>query len=139
MLTISLILYFWNKRGANKGIWVKGVLIPKLLYNLLASCFLVNFDFLLLHIAHLDKSIFVPFFIFTFSGFLLFVFSYFSNNKRTLLYIILFLLLKFYLSLDFFIYFFLSSNYFGTSFIKTNSSWLIFESFKVLKIKSSTL
>ena len=35
-----------------------GVLIPKLLNNPLASCSLINFDFLLSHTAHFDKSIF---------------------------------------------------------------------------------
>ena len=41
----------------NKGILLNGVLIPKLLNNLFASCFLVNFDFLLLHIAQFDNII----------------------------------------------------------------------------------
>ena len=42
---------------ANKGILLSGVLIPKLLNNPLASCSLINIDFLLPYIAHFDKSI----------------------------------------------------------------------------------
>ena len=68
---ISVILYFSNKRGPS----VKGLLIPKLLNNLLACCSLINIDFLLLHFAHFYKSINLPllviykYWIFTFSFF----------------------------------------------------------------------
>ena len=41
-----------------KGFYLKGVFIPKLPNNLLASCSLTNFNFLLSHTAHFDKSIF---------------------------------------------------------------------------------
>ena len=36
---------------------LKGVPIPRLLNNPFASCFLINFDFLLPHIAHFDDII----------------------------------------------------------------------------------
>ena len=42
------------------GILLKGVLIPRLLNNPFASCFLINFDFLEPHIAHFDNIIILP-------------------------------------------------------------------------------
>lgn len=46
----------------NNGIILKGVLIPNLHNNRLASCFIINLD-LLLHIGHYDKTIvFLPVF-----------------------------------------------------------------------------
>ena len=52
-----------------------GTLIPvNLLNNPPAFCSLRNFDFLLSHTAHSDKSIILPFLVFTTFGFLLFVF-----------------------------------------------------------------
>ena len=60
--------------GPNKGISLKSVLIPKLLNNTLALCSLINFDFLLSHIAHFEKSIVLPFFVLTTFRFLLSVF-----------------------------------------------------------------
>ena len=59
----------------------------KLANNPLASCSLINLDFLLLHTEHLNKSIILSFFVFKTSGFLLCVFFYTSNNKITLSYI----------------------------------------------------
>ena len=44
--------------------------MPKLLNNPLPSCCLINFDFLLSHTAHFDKSIILPFFIPATFGFL---------------------------------------------------------------------
>ena len=44
-----------------KRILLIGVFIPKLLNNPLASSSLINFDFLLPHTAHFDKSIIHPF------------------------------------------------------------------------------
>ena len=44
-----------NKMSPNNGILFNGVLIPKLLNNPFACCTLINFDFLLSHIAHVDK------------------------------------------------------------------------------------
>ena len=49
-----------NKTSSNKGILLKGVLIPRLLNNPFASCFLINFDFLEPHIAHFDNIIVLP-------------------------------------------------------------------------------
>ena len=46
-----------NKTSPNIGILLKGVLIPRLLNNAFASCFLINFDFLEPHIVHFDNII----------------------------------------------------------------------------------
>ena len=52
-----------------------GTFIPaKLLNNQLASCSLINLDFLLPQTAQFDESIILPFFIFLTFGFLLSVF-----------------------------------------------------------------
>ena len=63
MFTISFFQYLvltclmlLNNLGPTKGILLKGVFIPKLLNNPLASCCLINFDYLLSHTAHFDKS-----------------------------------------------------------------------------------
>ena len=63
-----------NKRRPATGILLKGALIPKLRNYPLASCSLVNFDFLLSHTAHFDKSIILPFFVVANLGFLFSVF-----------------------------------------------------------------
>ena len=52
---------------------LNGVLIPKLLNILLASCFLINFDFLLPHIT-LDNIIILPWLLFAITRSLLCVF-----------------------------------------------------------------
>ena len=52
----------------------------KLLNTPLASCSLRNFNFLLLHTAHFDKRIILPFLVFT-------TYFYTLNNKTTLFYI----------------------------------------------------
>ena len=44
----------------NIGNLLNGALIPNLLNNPFASCFLINLDFLLLHIAHFDNIINLP-------------------------------------------------------------------------------
>ena len=49
---------FSKKISPNNGILLNGILRPKLLNILLASCFLINLDFLLPHIAHFDDMIF---------------------------------------------------------------------------------
>ena len=49
-----------NKTSPNNGILLKGVLIPRLLNNPFASCFLINLDFLIPHIAHVDNIIVLP-------------------------------------------------------------------------------
>ena len=46
-----------NKNNTFKnGILLNSFLIPKLLNNSCASCFFVNFDFVLPHIAHFDDN-----------------------------------------------------------------------------------
>ena len=60
---------------------LKGVFIPKLLKNPLASCSFVNFDFLLSHTVHFDKSIILTCFVLATFGFLLSVFFCTSNNN----------------------------------------------------------
>ena len=96
------------------------------LNNPVTYCSLINFNFLLLHTAHFDKSI----------GFLLYVFVSRLQTIRKHCFIYS---LSFYLSLEFLISSFISSNSLGTLFIKTNSLWLFFDSIKVLEIKTSTL
>ena len=66
---IHYILLKQKKLG--KGILFKGFLIPKLLTYLLASSSLINFNFLLSHILHFDKSIVFPFFVLSTFVFLL--------------------------------------------------------------------
>ena len=58
----------------NTGILFNGILRPKLLNNPFASCYLINFDFLLPHIAHVDKIIALPLVVFETFGFILLVF-----------------------------------------------------------------
>ena len=57
--------------------------MPKLLNNPFACCSLINFDFLLPHIAHFDKIIFLPLVVFKTFVFMLSVF-YTLNNMITL-------------------------------------------------------
>ena len=64
LFTKSFILYLYNKGGPNKGIRLKRVFIPKLLNNPLASCSLINLDFLLLQTVQFGISIILPFFVF---------------------------------------------------------------------------
>ena len=49
-----------EKTSPNKGILLKDALIPRLLNNPFASCFLINIDFLLPHMAHFDNIIVLP-------------------------------------------------------------------------------
>ena len=51
-------------------------LIPKLLNNPFACCSLINFYFLLPHIAHFDKIIALPLVVFKTLGFMLSVFFF---------------------------------------------------------------
>ena len=44
----------------SRGTLLNGVLIPSLLNNPFASCFLINLDFLVPHIAHFDNIIRLP-------------------------------------------------------------------------------
>ena len=69
----------------SNGISFNGVLIPKLLNNPFACCSLINFDFLLSHIAHVEKIIVLPLVVFPTLGFILSVlFFYTLNNIITL-------------------------------------------------------
>ena len=67
-----------------------GIFIPvKLLNNLLASCSLINFNFLILHTAHFDKSIIHPFLVLATLGFLLSVFLlHFKQKDNIVLYMV---------------------------------------------------
>ena len=74
---------------------LKGVLIPRLLNNPFASCFLINCDFLAPHIAHFDNIFILPLLVFETSGFMFFVFFYTLDNKIALfLYTILLIAFK---------------------------------------------
>ena len=84
LFTISLVLYLvltcfillTQKRTyrTNFTILLKDVFIPKLFNNPLVFCSFINFEFLLSHTAHFDKSIILPFFVFATFEFLLYVF-----------------------------------------------------------------
>ena len=63
-----------KQRGPTKRNLLKCFFITKLLNNPLASCSLINLNFLLSHTAHFDKSIILPFFVFTTFRFLFSVF-----------------------------------------------------------------
>ena len=65
-----------NKISPNNGILFNGVLIPKLLNNPFACCSLINFDFLLPHIASCDKTIVLPLLVFETFGSMLSVFFF---------------------------------------------------------------
>ena len=58
----------------NNEILFNGVLIPKLLNNPFACFSLIDFYFLLSHIAHVDKIIVLPLVVFKTLGFILSVF-----------------------------------------------------------------
>ena len=60
----------------NTGILFNGVLRPKLLNNPFACCSLIIFDFLLPHIAHVDKIIDLPCVVFETFGLILSVFFF---------------------------------------------------------------
>ena len=49
-----------NKISPNNGTLLNGVLIPNLLNNPFFSCFLINLDFLIPHIADFDNIITLP-------------------------------------------------------------------------------
>ena len=68
----------------NNGILLKGVFNSKLLNNSLASCSLINIEFLQLYTKHFDKSIILPLVFFLTLGFLLSVYCLFYFFFRTL-------------------------------------------------------
>ena len=80
-----------NKTSPNIGILLKGVLIPKLLNNPFASCFLIHFEFLEQHIAHFHNIIVLPLLVAETFGlmFSVVVFFFFCtlDNKIALFYI----------------------------------------------------
>ena len=82
--------FIQNKISPNNGILLNGVLRPKLLNNALASCFLINLDFLLPHILHFDNSIVLLLLVGETLGFMLSVFFFFFfytlDNMIALLY-----------------------------------------------------
>ena len=85
-----------NKTSPNIGILLKGVLIPRLLNNPFASCFLINLDFLVLHTGHFGNIIVLPFLVCEISGLMLFVLFFFVvvfctlGNKIALFYTLCF-------------------------------------------------
>ena len=84
-----------------------------LLNNPVASCSLINIDFLPSQTSQFDLNIILP---------LVFIYS-----------------LNYHLSLEFLVSSFISSYSFSTLFVKTHSSWQIFESNKALEIKTFLL
>ena len=63
-----------NKISPNNEILFNGVLIPRLLNNPFAYCSLINFDFLLPHMAHFDNIIVLPLVVFETFEFMVSVF-----------------------------------------------------------------
>ena len=57
----SLFHLFYTFKTKPRRILLKVVFIPELINNLLASCPLINVDFLLSHNAHIDKITSFPF------------------------------------------------------------------------------
>ena len=70
----------------NIGNLLKGVLIPNLLNNPFASCFLINLDFLLLHIVHFD-IITLPLLVLETCGFIFSVYFQHFKQYDSILYI----------------------------------------------------
>ena len=64
----------------NIGNLLNGVLRPNLLNNPFASCFLINLDFLLPHIAHFNNSIILPIIVLETCGFSFLYISYTLNS-----------------------------------------------------------
>ena len=62
--------YLSNKIEPKKESWPKGVPIPKLFNNQLASCALINLDFLLTETVQFSETIIFPFFVSLTFGFL---------------------------------------------------------------------
>ena len=69
----------------NIGTLLNGVLIPKLLNNPFTSWFLINFDFLLSHIAHFDNIL--PLAVFETLGFMFSVFFLHFKQYDFILYV----------------------------------------------------
>ena len=84
---IHLILKLQNKISSDNGILLNGVLRSELLNIPLASCFLMNLDFLLPHIAYFDNNIILQLLVCETLGFMFSVFFYTLNNKMVFFYI----------------------------------------------------
>ena len=69
-----------------KELLLNGVLIPKLLNNPSTSCFLINFDFLLLNIVPFDNIIVLPLPVPEMLGFIFVHFFYTLKNDIILFY-----------------------------------------------------
>ena len=78
--------FIQNERSPNNGILFNGLLLPRLLNNPFASCFLINLDFLLPHIAHFDNIIILPLLVFDTTGLMFPVFFCPLDNKIALFY-----------------------------------------------------
>ena len=67
----------------NIGNLLNDVLIPNLLNNPFSSWFLINLDFLLLHIVHFNNIIILPLLVLQTCGFIFFLYvSYILNNMN---------------------------------------------------------
>ena len=73
--------------SSNIGNLLNGVLIPNLLNNPFASCFLINLDFLPPHIAHFDNIIILPLVVLETCGSMFLYVFYILNNTIPFLYI----------------------------------------------------
>ena len=62
----------------NNGISINGVLRSKLLNIPFASCYFINFDFLLPHAGHFDDNIVSPLLVFENFGFMFSAFFFFN-------------------------------------------------------------
>ena len=65
---------------------LNGNLIPKLLNNFFASCFFIVLDFLLLHTAHFDTNIVLPFLVFETFKFMFSVFYLHYRQNESMFY-----------------------------------------------------
>ena len=66
-----------------KTILLKIVFIPKLINSPVASCYIINIDFLLSHTAHFDKSFIIPFLVLaTFELLLSVFFQHFKQHDK---------------------------------------------------------
>ena len=61
--------------------------MPELLNNPFACCSLINFDFLLRHIAHFGKIIVLPLVVFETFGFMFSVFFFYTLNNMIALFL----------------------------------------------------
>ena len=80
----SFILHLWNKRGTNTGIWLKSTLILKLLNNPLASCSLINLDFLLSQNEEFNETIVLTSFCLYKPSDSYFLYCFHTSNNKTI-------------------------------------------------------